>query len=88
MNICNNLVSVRKISGTDMVDQAALTSSVDLMKLPTDSFTRAKAKKVKESLQALDRAVQDQFGPYKHLEGVGLAWNEFCMLIMVEEMKN
>ena len=37
----------------------------------------ARVKKFKQVFQALVRAVQDQFGAYKQVKGVGQEWNEF-----------
>ena len=48
------------------------------MKVPMNPVTHARAKKLKEALQVLIRAIQNQIGPYKHIEGIGPDWNELC----------
>ena len=53
-----------------------------------DDPIKAYAKKFKEVLQALVRAVQEQIGTYKHLQGVRLARSEFYTLLQVEEEGN
>lgn len=54
----------------DCEEQAVQASSFDLVKVLVGLVMRARAKKSKESLQTLVRAVQEQEGVHKFIEGV------------------
>ena len=53
---------------TDEVESPTL--QVEQVKVPLGPMTRTRANKVKESLQALVRAVQDQVGVPRAIEGM------------------
>ncbi|XP_071902760.1 uncharacterized protein [Coffea arabica] len=61
-------INLSQEEGNDEVE--GLTLQVEQLKVPLGPMKRARAKKVKESLQALVRAVQDQVGVPRAIEGM------------------
>ena len=60
----------------------------DQVRVPLGPVTRARAKRFKESLQALVRSVQDQQGVHKNIEGLEDAKQVVYTLIQTHEASN
>ena len=67
-----------------MANQAVQSSSVDQVTVPLGPITSVRAKRLKESFQALMRAIQEQIGVPKSIERLDRGNSSFVTLIQVE----
>ena len=75
--ICTMLLLSITNSQEEGNDVSTCTIQDDPIWVCVGKVPHARAKMFKEAFQALVCAVQDQFGFYKHVKGVGQEWNEF-----------